>query len=195
MSNLRGRANLVDLLGSSLSDGGHAIAHAPKLLRRVLEEDAWRDFETKLGTRVQPRSFEEFVTTPPLQGLGASIDLVRRIVADDPVTANMLDEALQNLAHIHTDVDDVNVRPTGNSRDQAMRRLRKDNPALHAEVLAGKLTAHAAMVKAGHRRRTVNVPIDEPERVAATLAKHLTPDQFAALRKLIDDLDDDRQPR
>lgn len=43
-------------------------------------------------------------------------------------------------------VDNVNGghRPTGNAREQALRRLRKDAPALHAQVLAGKKTCHRA---------------------------------------------------
>jgi hypothetical protein len=35
-------------------------------------------------------------------------------------------------------------RPVGNNRQQALRKLRKDSPTLHAEVLAGNLSPHAA---------------------------------------------------
>ncbi len=63
-----------------------------------------------------------------------------------------LDAALRNEPHVHTgDVDNVNVRPAGNSESAALRRLRKDRADLHAEVLAGNLKAHAAMVQAGSR--------------------------------------------
>ena len=41
----------------------------------------------------------------------------------------------------------------GTSRTYALRRLAKDRPDLHAQCLAGDLTAHAAMVQAGFRHR------------------------------------------
>ncbi len=44
-------------------------------------------------------------------------------------------------------VDNVHIdtRPTGNDRQRALRKLRKDSPTLHAEVLAGKLSMKAAL--------------------------------------------------
>lgn len=49
-------------------------------------------------------------------------------------------------------------------------KLRKDRPDLHAQVLAGELSPHAAMVEAGFRKRTITVPL-EPG-AAATLRRH-----------------------
>jgi hypothetical protein len=49
-----------------------------------------------------------------------------------------IDQAVQRPAHLHADVNHVNVRPTGNRRDQALRRLRKNRPDLPAQVLAGQ---------------------------------------------------------
>ncbi len=97
-----------------------------------------------------------------MEGLGATVDLVRRVASDDPVTIDLLDQALQRPAHLHaggSDVDIVHItpRPDGNRSDRALRKLRKDAPELHAEVLAGRLSAHAAMVQAGYRPRTVTV--------------------------------------
>lgn len=43
-------------------------------------------------------------------------------------------------------------RPAGTTRDAALRRLRKDREDLHARVLAGDMSAHAAMVQAGFRK-------------------------------------------
>ena len=76
--------------------------------------------------------------------------LVQRVVADDPVAVDLLDQALQRPSsiHAHNNVQGTEA-PVGNSQAAALRRLRKDAPELHAEVLAGNLSAHAAMVKAG----------------------------------------------
>ena len=45
------------------------------------------------------------------------------------------------------------LRPTGTSRAAALRRLRKDRPDLHTRVLGGELSAHAAMIEAGFRKK------------------------------------------
>ena len=76
------------------------------------------------------------------------------MVADDPVTVDLLDQALQRAvgSNQHTEpVDNVHTqeRPSGNEASRALRRLRKDRPDLHARVLAGELSPHAAMREAG----------------------------------------------
>ncbi|MGW1034320.1 hypothetical protein ACWD4Z_19285 [Streptomyces antibioticus] len=120
----------------------------------------------------------DFVTTPPTQGIGASVDLVRRIVGSDTEALDLLDRAVQGQhggdrrtedAQIKRDVITLESGSTrrGTSRDGALRRLRKDAPELHAEVLAGRLSAHAAMVQAGFRPKTVSVPVTRPDTIAA----------------------------
>jgi len=44
-------------------------------------------------------------------------------------------------------------RPSGNSQESALRRLRKDRPDLHELVLNGERSAHAAAIEAGFRKR------------------------------------------
>lgn len=146
------------------------------LPRLLLEEESWREFTTQRGEHVRHERFEDFVTTPPLKGLGSSVDLVRRIVGNEPKTLDLLDRALVGRQGARLDlvanVNEVEVkRPSGNRQDAALRRLRKDAPTLHAEVLAGNLSAHAAMVQAGFRQRTVSVPVDSPESLAAALRR------------------------
>lgn len=134
--------------------------------------------------------FGDFVVTPPLKGLGASVDLVRTLVKRDPEALDLFDQATKGRSGFRSDlVDNINEvgRPDGTSREAGLRRLRKDAPALHAEVLAGRLTAHAAMVQAGFRRKTVSVPVDRPDAVAKTLRKNLSPEDLAVLVRLLGD--------
>ena len=66
--------------------------------------------------------------------------MLRRLVKDDPVAVDALDRAMQGKQGSRTDlVDNVNEveRPTGNSEAATVRRLRKDRPDLHAQVLYG----------------------------------------------------------
>jgi hypothetical protein len=63
--------------------------------------------------------------------------------------------------------------PRATGRDTAHRRLRKDRPDLHAQVLAGEITPHAAMIEAGFRRKTITVPVDAHS-AAQTIAPRST---------------------
>ena len=192
MSDPNPKANnvLVESLGSSLQRGGNALADAPALLKRVLAEEAWKTFVTRRGELVEHERFADFVTTPPTAGIGATVELVRRIVADDKEALDLLDQALKESSKQgeRTDIFD-NVQevcaPTGNSESAALRRLRKDVPELHAEVLAGNLSAHAAMVRAGFRPKTFTVRADSADSTARTLRKHMSPDALARLASLL----------
>jgi hypothetical protein len=177
---LRQRATLVEALSSSLEHGGTALGTVPKALRRLLEEEAWREFTTSRGEHVTYERFADFVATPPLKGLGADIALIERITAEDAITADLLDQALQNEPSRHA-VSNIHSRPAGTTRARALRRLRKDAPELHAAVLAEQMTAHGAMVQAGYRPKTISVPVTRPEAVAKSLLKYMSADDIAKL--------------
>ncbi len=63
--------------------------------------------------------------TPPLKGLGSDIDLVRRIVADDKGTFDLLDQALQNPVGHPPIGNNVPDRPEGNTQAKALRTLHR----------------------------------------------------------------------
>lgn len=185
--NAKGNAVIVEALGSSLRRTGNGLEAVPGLVKEVLREQAWREFVTPRGELVRYERFVDFVTTPPTKGLGASADLMKRLVASDPEATDLLDQALQNTTGRPVEsVDVINTsRPTGTSRSAALRRLRKDKPELHADVVAGRLSAHAAMVQAGFRPKTVSVPVSRPDSIAEALRRHLSPDDIARLIKLL----------
>lgn len=203
----RVNAALVEALGSALREGEHGLTTGPALLVRVLREESWRSFVTQRGERVEHEHFEQFVTTPPLKGLGTKMRLIRKLIEsiEDPgertEAQNLLDQAVQRghggdrgsahpakLDNIQLEARTVSEpAPTGTSREAGLRRLRKDRPDLHAEVLSGALTTHAAMVKAGFRRRSVTVPVDKPENAARALRRNLEPEAVAELARLLTD--------
>jgi hypothetical protein len=57
------------------------------------------------------------------------------------------------------------------SEARAHRRLRKDRPDLHEQVLNGEKTAHAAMVEAGFRKPYVPDPEAELNRLKRAWGK------------------------
>lgn len=188
-------AALVDSLGSALRSGDHGLKTVPALLQRVLREDAWRSFTTQRGEHVAPASFEQFVVQTPLKGLGASMRLIEKIVdsiedkAERRETQDLLDQARQRGPGRPETVNNIDgkqdVRPRGTSRAASLRRLRKDAPEMHAEVIAGRLSAHAAMVQAGFRKKTLSVPISDTVATARALRRNL---DDAAIAELIDEL-------
>jgi phage-related baseplate assembly protein len=185
------------MLGGALRDGAHGLSSVPSLLRQVLEEESWREFVTQRGERISHARFAEFVTTPPLAGLGATVKLVKKVVdaieddAERATVQDLLDRALQDRPGGDRRSDQAINRnnvppgPAGNTRDQALRRLRKDAPELHSEVLAGRLSAHGAMVKAGYRPKTATVRVDSPEKVAEAIRRLLSPDEIAKVVALL----------
>lgn len=191
----KGNAVLVEALGSSLRRTGNGLEAVPGLVKEVLREEAWREFVTPRGELVRHERFVDFVTTPPTKGLGASVDLIKRLVEPDPEAAGLLERELEeehggdrrslDFKNNNVHLESGAANPQGNSRSRALRKLRKDKPELHADVLAGRLSAHAAMVQAGFRPKTVSVPVSQPDSIAAALRRHLSPDDIARLIKLL----------
>lgn len=189
---LRARANLIDSLSSAARHGGAALADAPALLRRVLEDGAWREFVTQRGDHVQHARFSDFVTTAPLRGLGADMGLIERIVGTgDPDLLVLLREAEKVGRGTRTDLEPGEESTPGlgkgYSSDLTAARLAREAPDEYAAVKAGDLSINAAAVKAGIRPRRVSVRLDRPDSIAKTLRRHLNPAQVSELRRLLDD--------
>jgi predicted exporter len=134
-------------------------------------------------------SFEDFVTEELLEGLGTTVDHLKNICRDDIEALDLIDKAVQekpgkrkkdigdNVTNKHPDMN-------GNSRDEAIRRLRAQRPDLHSKVLKGELSAHSAMIEAGFRQKTLSVPLD-PEKLAQTIKRHFNEEQIAKLIALL----------
>lgn len=189
---LRVNAHLVESLSSATRHGGSALADAPVLLRRVLEEGAWREFVTQRGDHVQPRSFREFVTTQPLKGLGVDMDLVERIVGtSDPDLLRLLHEAKAGKPG-RLPAGEKPMESIGNTgrAEYVAERLARDAPEQYEQVRSGDLTLNAAAVLAGIRPKRISVRTDDPGSIASSLRRHMAPDVRAELARLL--LEDDQ---
>ncbi|MDG4792090.1 hypothetical protein O7626_40450 [Micromonospora sp. WMMD1102] len=179
---LRRNANLVDALGSALRQGEHAIGTVPALVKRVLQEESWREFVTQRGEHVQHEAFDDFVEAAPLQGLGATPDLIERIVEGDDDATRLLRAArlrrpgpkLSSRNNIPGTEDDG--QPRGTSRAYALARLQRDAPDLYDDVRAKRISAHAAMVKAGFTPPRFTVQVTSADAIAETLRRRLPPE-------------------
>jgi hypothetical protein len=81
--------------------------------------------------------------------------------------------------------------PWGTSRQQALRVLRTKRPDLHADVLEGRLSPHAAMVAAGLRHPTLTVPGDD---VTHAVRKLIVRYGWTAVMNACTELEPDAEP-
>ena len=185
----RHAGNLVESLGSALRDGRHGLATGPGLLKRVLEEQSWRDFETQRGDRVAYERIEEFVTTQPLKGLGTTIELVERVIGtDDPDLLRLWRAARKGRPGRKPRAEKRGDSPRihgGQDTDQAADRLARDAPDQYEAVKRGEKTINAAARDAGIRPHRISVRLDRPQSIAASLRRHMTPEQLSTLARLL----------
>lgn len=184
---------LLDALYHSVRKG-EAINNVAGLIEQLLDDDVWREVcVIETGQIIKYDRFEDFVTTPPVEGLGTTVDTLKQFIGDDMKVLDMLDIALQGkggkkwdsrtagkntVYNIHS-----NKRPAGTSRQASIRRLRKDRPDLHQKVMDGDMTPNAAMIEARFRPRSLTLPYDpfDGNVVAKKLLKKLTSEQINQL--------------
>ncbi len=167
---------LVTGLMEAMLDGERSLNDIPMLVKTIIEEKMWMDFYVDRTKQfVTHKTFAHFVAARPMEGLGATTDLLKRMCADDKGLLDLIDQAEQGKqGGDHTSKASkfyiIKLAPTGTSRQHALRKLRKDRPDLHAQVLAEKLSPHAAMIKAGYRKSTFTMSSD-PVSAAHTIIK------------------------
>lgn len=168
-------------LGGGLG-AGETEAEAVEMLIRICERDL--ALVDAILREVQREPGRPTVGDAPMTNTERS----RKLRASDTLP-DSCNETVDNVnSFVASEVPDVQVeRPTGNAVNYALLRLGAQRPDLHAEVLAGVKSAHAACVEAGFRRRTITVPVDV-ERAAATLRRHFTSDEIAEIVRLLGDV-------
>lgn len=178
-------------------DGGDPSSFL-ELLADAVKERIWE----KLGSA---QSFVSFVKTPVPEGLGLDETTLTRLIAfphhhedKDPTlrrslagmrteVGRLLREEIKSLPE-HGEIGrgrdrDSGTTSNGRGVDYVVARLKRDDPDLAEQVVLGELTANAAARQAGIRRP--RIVLSTPERIAASLKRHLDPDTLAALVKLL----------
>lgn len=190
----KANAVLVEALGSSLRYGGSALTDVPELLKRILEEGAWREFVTTRGETVQHERFFDFVTTPPTRGLGATVELIDRMAGTgDPDLLRMLQEAKKGSPGRPKNGSESEPFKAGQTESATYTadRLARDAPEEFAAVQRGEKSLNAAARAAGIRRPRTSIRLDSAESAAHTLRKHMAPETLTQLVKLLEEDHDD----
>jgi len=80
-----------------------------------------------------------------------------RICGEDNEAVDLIDQVTQGKTGVNN--RNTQTRPVGTTRQRALRQLRKSRPDLHAKVLKGKLSPHAAMIEAKEARPWKAAPL------------------------------------
>lgn len=157
---------MVRDLGRAVVEGPRGLRGVQNLIVAVVREEAWRDFIAP-GTGEHftygPDEFAKFITAHPFAGLGADLATVRALCEGDADAERAIDRALVPLPKHGGNHQDNNVmlppaEQQGNSREYTLRRLKRDAPELAEMVISGELSANAAAIEAGFRKRAT--PLD-----------------------------------
>ncbi len=156
--------NLVKLLSGAIDNGEGYLENVPGLFKEVVNKNAWMEHTTEMGKTITLTDFKEFVEKPYPDGLGTTLDKLKKLIEDDR-------EALSMFTHLTTgkwgtnrytiENDNINLYNTGGtSKEYGLRKLRKSSPELHERVIQGELSINKAMIEAGYRKKKVSVNID-----------------------------------
>lgn len=151
-------------------------------LERVIDSGAWREFVHPMRGLTRYERFADycrgFLELEPqaVEGLldhsnfQSAAKKVRRLIRQDIDPAN--------------DPDENRVSATNPQKKQdaaaMVARLKRDDPDLAAQVVAGTITPNAAAIQAGIRKPRGSFRTDDPALAVAALLKHFTAQQIAA---------------
>ena len=180
--------NVVSALCNAVDSGEHSLGTVPGLVKRVLAEGSWREF-TPPGAvgPIRHERFEDFVTAQPTNGLGASRELMEKIVQGTDAEVPLRQAFLGKRGPKPADSSRNNVTETvtGNRRDYTLDRLQRDAPELFDAVQRKELSPNAAAIRAGFRPKSFTVRADRPESIVGTLRRQLDAKTLAMVTKLL----------
>lgn len=186
---------LHELLFQAIRTPGMNPENVYLLLRTVLD----REYPEGGQLEEQSQRFRAFLEQPHPKGLDITPDQLTAVLQrfrhpkedSDPDVREWMPRLRSRLARLLP--GEAAVKPGGlhgitikpNTAANVMRRLNRDRPDLAQAVAEGQLSANAAAIEAGFRRRKVSVPVDSPEAVNRTLRKHMKPEQLSTLARLL----------
>jgi hypothetical protein len=147
----------IKKLQQAMVDGGENVFElVPLTLQNVIKERAWESRKDKSGRLFT--SFEAFVTHHFWEGLETSIDELRLYCRKHDEVLKLINTEVQPVEEYgvnqHTGGDNVTSSSArGNNPTYALKRLKRDRPDLADKVIAGELSANAAAIKAGFRKK------------------------------------------
>lgn len=162
------------------------LRHFPSLLKKVIATRAWESRINK-GKVIELASLRELITEKPIRGWGEDPCKVEAVIRDDPEALAAFREAMKHQGKSDDLSYNVREESSGNSRAYSIARVQRECDAeTVAAVMAGEMSANAALVKAGVREnRQVYIPRD-PAAAVQKLRRQFGDDFIELLREAID---------
>ncbi len=136
------------------------VKNVKAFIELMVRHEGWRKLEDR---RRRPfDSFADFCKEREPYGLGHDPELIDAIqVAKNGTTVGVATSKLRDkpgrptLAELSNPDNIINTPPAqqGTSREYTLARLERDTPELAARVRDGEISAHAAAIEAGFRKR------------------------------------------
>ena len=155
----------------SLYEATGGMKQFPGLLKKIIETKAWLRRISR-GKVVELTSLRELITAKPVRGWGEDIKTVEAVIRNDPECLAMFREAMKHQGKAENLSYNVREDSSGNSRAYSIARVQSQCDAKTvAAVMAGKMSANGALVKAGLRDvRQIYLP-REPAKAVEKLRK------------------------
>jgi len=165
----------------SLYEATGGLKYFPGLLKKIIQSKAWERRVTH-GQIVELNSLRELITEQPIRGWGEDPRKVEAVIKDDPECLTMYREAMKG----QEGGDKTSKEPTcnnitgdsqpnaitGTSKSYTLSRLERESPELFDSVCSGELSANAAAIKAGFRKKTFTVPAGDAASAVRSVLRH-----------------------
>lgn len=155
---LKDRQGIVQSLWTAVNAGGASLRDVPRIVRAVIETGAWAEREVD-GKIVRHDRFIDFITIMPRAGCGWPKEKVEALIKDDSATLKLWREAItlppgtNQHTMVHDNVMHQEKAAQGNSKAYTLDRLKREAPDLFERVCANELSANAAAIEAGFRKK------------------------------------------
>lgn len=138
----------------SLYEATGGLKYFPRLLKKIIRHEAWKRRMNK-GHVIELSSLRELITEKPIRGWGEDPKKVEAVIKDDAECLAMFRKAMKCVNQHDLPSNNVTGQEakTGNSKAYTCERLKREAPELFEQVVAGELSANAAAIKAGIRKR------------------------------------------
>jgi hypothetical protein len=145
------------------------LSSFPGLLRKVIEVKAW---ECRLhnGRLYELPSLRDLVTRKPPEGWGQNPDKIEALLKDSPeVLACWREEMKGKPGRKEKGCDSQPIQTAKGTGNKAytLDRLKRENAELFQQVVAGELSANAAAVKAGWRKKKMVIAMEDDATLTA----------------------------
>ncbi len=173
----------------AMREGVDTLGDIPGLIGKIIKTRAWESREARPGEIVELKSLRELVTLPFYRGWGEDPARVESLLKDDPEVLVLWREAMKGQGE-RIDLSDNIIEVTsqsdgcGTSKSYTLSRLERTEPELFRQVVDGDLSANAAAIQAGFRKKMIQVP-DDLEKAVVKLLKRFTDNRIGILKSLV----------